>query len=355
MAYNYEWPYTDPEQYNDDWLLTKMKQLAAEWEQMKVKFTTLEEYVKNYFANLNLQDEVNKKIDAMIADGSFNTLLQTAAYPYIVSGPYKNKKMLWFMDSLGTHNYGVEVVYPETIAYATGAMAYRDAVGGTGFISGFSINNYAARIQTYESKNPETYSYVFLCMSANDSPYISSLRETIINTVLLARRIFTNAQICLVDIFFNNTSAGNIDWWGLHTAYRTVLFNNSPCQGWSCAYKTIYGGAFNSDGVHPNQGGHNFIASCFLDPSTFTAAPISAEWGWYSIRDSTVFIGINAGYNKPTITLDFLSQLQYRGVVSIRLFRSEHELLATSGWTFTLPETPSSETIYGCGQVEFDY
>lgn len=75
MAYNYEWPYTDPERYNDDWLLTKMKQLASEWEQMKVKFTTLEEYVKNYFANLNLQDEVNKKIDAMIADGSFASII----------------------------------------------------------------------------------------------------------------------------------------------------------------------------------------------------------------------------------------------------------------------------------------
>lgn len=86
MAYNYEWPYTDPEQYNDDWLLTKMKQLAAEWEQMKVKFTTLEEYVKNYFANLNLQDEVNKKIDAMIADGRMSELLRGVSGPLAASG-----------------------------------------------------------------------------------------------------------------------------------------------------------------------------------------------------------------------------------------------------------------------------
>lgn len=86
MAYNYEWPYTDPEKYNDDWLLKKMKQLAAEWEQMKVKFTTLEEYVKNYFANLNLQDEVNKKIDAMIADGTMSALLRGVSGPLAASG-----------------------------------------------------------------------------------------------------------------------------------------------------------------------------------------------------------------------------------------------------------------------------
>ena len=27
MAYNYEYPYTDPNRYNDDWLLNKMKEL----------------------------------------------------------------------------------------------------------------------------------------------------------------------------------------------------------------------------------------------------------------------------------------------------------------------------------------
>ena len=29
MAYNYEYPYTDPNRYNDDWLLNKMKELDA--------------------------------------------------------------------------------------------------------------------------------------------------------------------------------------------------------------------------------------------------------------------------------------------------------------------------------------
>lgn len=30
MAFNYEFPYTDPNLYNDDWLLKKMKELAAD-------------------------------------------------------------------------------------------------------------------------------------------------------------------------------------------------------------------------------------------------------------------------------------------------------------------------------------
>lgn len=29
MAYNYEWPYTDPNRYNDDWLLKTMQDVLA--------------------------------------------------------------------------------------------------------------------------------------------------------------------------------------------------------------------------------------------------------------------------------------------------------------------------------------
>lgn len=32
MAYNYEYPYVDPEQYNSDWLVNKVKELEEEWD-----------------------------------------------------------------------------------------------------------------------------------------------------------------------------------------------------------------------------------------------------------------------------------------------------------------------------------
>lgn len=35
MAYNYEYPYVDPSQYNDDWLIKTVLQIANEW---KVKY-----------------------------------------------------------------------------------------------------------------------------------------------------------------------------------------------------------------------------------------------------------------------------------------------------------------------------
>lgn len=70
MAFNYEFPYTDPNLYNDDWLLAKMKQLASDiqeildesskfWDAYKefeamiaaIESGTFPESIRNAFAN----------------------------------------------------------------------------------------------------------------------------------------------------------------------------------------------------------------------------------------------------------------------------------------------------------------
>ena len=84
MAYNYEYPYTDPNRYNSDWLLNKVKELAAEWLQTSEEWKNTEKewnelktYVMNYFDNLDVQAEVSKKLDEMMADGTLLDLIST--------------------------------------------------------------------------------------------------------------------------------------------------------------------------------------------------------------------------------------------------------------------------------------
>lgn len=84
MAYNYEYPYTDPNRYNSDWILNNVKNLASEWLQTskewkntEKEFNELKTYVINYFANLDVQEEVSKKLDEMMADGSLLDLIAT--------------------------------------------------------------------------------------------------------------------------------------------------------------------------------------------------------------------------------------------------------------------------------------
>lgn len=96
MAYNYEYPYTDASRVNDDWLLNKMKELLEAWDVMGTRFADLnaawEEmkvYIQRQFSEMNLQAEVNKKLDIMAGDGTLANLLAPfvagASNPIIVS------------------------------------------------------------------------------------------------------------------------------------------------------------------------------------------------------------------------------------------------------------------------------
>ena len=67
MAYNYEYPYTDPNRYNADWLLNKMKELEGRLDGIledALKLT--KEYVDDRLANYQTQiSEIKKEIKTL--------------------------------------------------------------------------------------------------------------------------------------------------------------------------------------------------------------------------------------------------------------------------------------------------
>ena len=83
-----EFPYTNIHEMNLDWILAKVKELATDWLQVHTEFETmqqlvngLEEYVHDYFDNLDVQDEINVKIDDMAGNGSLMTIIN----PYLLA------------------------------------------------------------------------------------------------------------------------------------------------------------------------------------------------------------------------------------------------------------------------------
>lgn len=75
MAYNYEYPYTDPYRYNADWLLCAVKELSIEWKKVKDDWNTLRDFVENYFKNLDVSEEVSTVLNKWLDDGTLERII----------------------------------------------------------------------------------------------------------------------------------------------------------------------------------------------------------------------------------------------------------------------------------------
>lgn len=80
-------PYTNFHDLNLDWILQQMKTLANQWGLTEEQWENMKKYIENFFKNLNLQTEVDNKIQDMIEDGTMNTLLENMLSPFVVVNP----------------------------------------------------------------------------------------------------------------------------------------------------------------------------------------------------------------------------------------------------------------------------
>lgn len=86
---DFKYPYTDFHELNLDWFMARFKELVEEWNSVKEDWNSLHDYVENYFNNLNVQNEINNKMDALVADGTLATIMEPyidIALPSVVDG-----------------------------------------------------------------------------------------------------------------------------------------------------------------------------------------------------------------------------------------------------------------------------
>ena len=87
-----KYPYTDFHEMNLDWIIERVKKLTEdwaatleEWNSTEDQWQQLYDYVHDYFDNLDVQQEINNKINAMIADGTFVTITTPVIEAKVVS------------------------------------------------------------------------------------------------------------------------------------------------------------------------------------------------------------------------------------------------------------------------------
>ena len=89
-------PYTNFHELNQDWFLNEFNKVLEQWKAMQKNFDSLQDafndlksYVQDYFKNLDVQKEINNKLDEMSKNGEISNLLaplvQGYSMPYFVN------------------------------------------------------------------------------------------------------------------------------------------------------------------------------------------------------------------------------------------------------------------------------
>lgn len=82
-------PYTNFHELNQDWFLQEFNKLIDQWKAMRKNFDNVQDafndlknYVQDYFKNLNVQEEINNKMDEIVNSGRLDILMQNYV-PYV--------------------------------------------------------------------------------------------------------------------------------------------------------------------------------------------------------------------------------------------------------------------------------
>lgn len=91
-------PYTNFHELNQDWFLDEFNKVIDHWKAMQKNFDNLQDafndlksYVQDYFKNLNVQEEINNKLNEMFENGTILKIFTESTIPYVMPKWYGAK------------------------------------------------------------------------------------------------------------------------------------------------------------------------------------------------------------------------------------------------------------------------
>ena len=70
-----QFPYSNFHEMNLDQIIKIMREMQDEWAETKTEWASYKDFIDNYFANLNLDEETEKALRALIADGTLDPVI----------------------------------------------------------------------------------------------------------------------------------------------------------------------------------------------------------------------------------------------------------------------------------------
>lgn len=164
MAVFENFPYTNFHELNLDWIIAKVKEYVQKTEAAEISYQALKSYVENYFDNLDVQEEIDNKLDEMLQNGElasliaqflstesllvFNTIADLVAATNLVNGVS--------VMTLGNTVYNDG----ETNLYKVRTLTSSDVIDGVNIIA---LTNYPTLIAEKLTKTVDTgKKYVFI-------------------------------------------------------------------------------------------------------------------------------------------------------------------------------------------------
>lgn len=256
-------PYTNFHELNQDWFLQEFNKLVAQWKAMQKNFDSLQDafndlknYVQDYFKNLDVQEEINNKLDSLVADGYFDTFLNDY---------FKNLRKRVFIligDSYGENPYeykgGWTNPFKNFSGLTEGVDCFTNCVGGTGFVkTGNTGKTFLDLLKDINigTVNPEDVTDILVCGGCNDVDTIyNDLNTAILSFRNYCKQHFVNANIniSMIGIFKASERRKLLLSKVLRSYQLAVNYGMRYIDSTCCLHRYDFIG---EDGIHPTSAG----------------------------------------------------------------------------------------------------
>lgn len=256
-------PYSNFHELNQDWFLNEFNKLVKQWENMQKNFDNLQDafndlksYVQDYFKNLNVQEEINNKLDSLVANGYFDTFLNDY---------FKNLKKRVFIligDSYGEKPFGYEggwtTPFKNFSGLTEGVNCFTNCVGGTGFVkTGNTGKTFLDLLKDINlgTVNSKDVTDILVCGGCNDVDTIyNDLNTAILSFRNYCKQHFINANIniSMIGIFKASGKRKLLLSTVLRSYQLAVNYGMMYIDSTCCLHRYDFIG---EDGIHPTSAG----------------------------------------------------------------------------------------------------
>lgn len=385
-------PYSNFHELNLDWFLDQFNKLVEQWKAMQKNFDSLEEafndlksYVQDYFKNLDVQDEINNKLDEMVSSGYFDSFLND----YFKN--LKKRKFIIIGDSYGQNPYnykgGWTTPFKSFSGLTEGETCFTSCVGGSGFaVKGTTNKTFMELLEDISiTGNKNDITDILIAGGCNDQKSnFSDITNAILQTRNYIKTNYPNANVWVAFIGLFSEPSKRSDM--LTYVYRAYsLASNFGCffiDGSMCIHRTDLLGA---DKTHPveagslNIGRHLFNSIYSGNPNILINYHIESIVNNYTTgnkftyNNANVFYGYSAGNNlhfgmtknlvltfEKTFTIDtaeeiYIGTLKYSTLfdnTSNGYFPINCVALRTAGNTCVPAYLKAKESIYGDQSID---